>query len=140
MSLVNLDNLRLLTQLKIGKNKKIVELLETEGRIYMLDMVLVYRLLKQNDIMIKKVKDVNKIEERQLYTYSIYREKDLIKLAEEIKNYSIDVSDLSNDKKLLASAREDITKKLMEIEAAIVNVSKSPESLIDQMQNIHIIC
>ena len=108
-----------LVKLKIEKNKKMIELLDTENKILKKEMLLRYKLVEFNNERIKDIEKINDIEKQQLNNYSLVRESEVSVIIDIINNAKIDVQDIISTRAQLYNDKNTLMREIQTLESQI---------------------
>ena len=107
-----------LCKTKIKRNEEMVSLLELDNKICKLELVLSYRKINNNIERIKKIKEINDLERKQMYDYTFERNKT-------IENMTIFLNQMDNNIAELKDERLDYIKQMYEIGDRVKIINES---------------
>jgi hypothetical protein len=86
-----------LIELKIRRNKCLIELLNIRDAMLKREIKLKYRIILHNQAKKEKLVEINDIEQQQLDHYDLLREDKIFIMTEEINNCEYNIVDLMNE-------------------------------------------
>lgn len=116
----------------IERNKKLIDLFNIESSVAKLEMVAKLRVIKRNEKYIETLNEINKIEAKQLYEYSVKRAAEVAKLTEIINKRELELSDIKADILRLVEKSLEVVGVINALNASvpdmtyITNISSEP--------------
>lgn len=104
---------------KIERNNNLIKLFKVKSSISKLEMIMHLRILKQNDVYISLIDEINAIEQKQLYEYTIERDKEIAALTYLINNTQIDIKDLEKEMENLTLKNKELIDLLKKMNSCI---------------------
>ena len=111
-----------IVRIKIERNNALINLFELKSKVLKLEMILRLRHLQQNDQYIKLINDINVIERRQLYEYTLDRENEVKRITNLINTVEVNVKDLEKDLLDCAMKGVEIVGKIDRLSRSIPDV------------------
>ena len=111
-----------IVRIKIERNNALINLFELKSKVLKLEMILRLRHLQQNDQYIKLINDINVIERRQLYEYTLDRENEVKRITNLINTVEVNIKDLEKDLLDCAMKGVEIVGKIDRLSRSIPDV------------------
>jgi hypothetical protein len=104
---------------KIERNNNLIRLFKVKSSISKLEMIMHLRILKQNDVYISLIDEINAIEQKQLYEFTIERDVKIATLTNLINNTQINIKDLEKEMEKLTLKNKELIDLLKKMNSSI---------------------
>ncbi len=108
-----------LVDIKIERNKALIDLLDSESSVLKKGILINYRWVEHNTKKIKLIEEINTIEEKQRQFYCPTRQEEIASLTNRVNTENADIMGLINDINILKEKCTLLLTKIYQLNAQI---------------------
>lgn len=118
---MNIASTYTLCKTKIKRNDEMISLMELDNKICKLELVLCYRKINNNIARVKKIKEINDLERKQMYDYTFERNKTIEDMTTYLNQMDNNIEDLKTERLEYIKQMYDVSDRVKVLNDSLPN-------------------